>query len=163
MAGQGRHRVPTEVLLARGSRRGKERAKREPRATGGLPAMPSSLDKAERVVWRMLIYRLTKLGIASMADSFILKRYCEAIVERDECRAMVTEDGRTYDCGLNGRRLHPMYSRIGKLEDQLLRYDQELGLSPAARARLTVAPPKPKDDLGDFVKGKPDLKIAENA
>ena len=158
MAGKGPARTPTAILKARGSQRGKQRAKCEPTAPDGIPVCPASMSRDEKVVWRMLIARLDSLGVSSKADSLLLRRYCEAIIERKSLRAQVAAEGHTYPCGLQQKQ-HPALARIGKLEDQLLRYDQEFGLSPASRARLSVAPAKAKDDLADFVAGKPDLKV----
>ncbi len=164
MGRRGPARTPTPILEARGSPRGKLRAKTEPPAKSGRPRCPAKLTKDEQVVWRSVVAILEGLDVLATADGRLIARYCRLSVRLEALDVFIEEHGVVYPLKtakgtLLSFRIFPTVKAAEKIADQLLRIEQELGLSPASRARLSVTPAKPKDDLADFVAGKPDLKV----
>lgn len=112
---------------------------------------PSTLNEKELEVWNWLvkIFRGTVNCMVSDADVQLMELYCRAKVATDEADAELKKDSRPYMLFGTG-----MYDKEGKEKMQLkanpnikkrhdnallcLKYFDQLGLSPLARARAGV-------------------------
>lgn len=123
---------------------------------------PKSLNKKELDVWNWLvkIFRGTVNCMVSDADVQLMELYCRAKVATDEADAELKKDNRAYipvDTGMvdkDGQKKFQLKANpnIKKRHDNALlclKYFNELGLSPLARARVGIkgANAKIEEDL----------------
>lgn len=149
--------TPTEILKRRGSREVAKRD-REPRPEKGAPRCPAWLDKEAKAVWRQLVPQLEALGVVTKIDGNALARYCRLFVRWKQCDAFVRKYGESYIVkDEEGKQIKtcqqfPEVGIINRLGVQLLRLEQEFGLTPAARTRIqvTVEPPKQTEGKARF-------------
>jgi len=142
MGRRGPTPTPTEILKRRGSREVPKRS-REPKPEQGAPSCPAWLDKDAKSVWRQLAKQLSALGVLTKVDGNALARYCRLFVRWKQCDAFVRKYGESYPTGYKDGKptsfqQFPEVGIINKLGPQLLRLEQEFGLTPAARTRIEV-------------------------
>lgn len=148
MGRRGPPKTPTKLLEARGSWRAKGR-KKEPRAESARPRRPAWLSPAARRIWDRLLPVLDELGVLAVADVDVLARYVTLLGRWLEVARDLNRSGLTQEVEIRGSRVVVARPEV-KLELQysrdLLRIEREFGLSPAARAALTLGE---RDDADD--------------
>ena len=120
---------------------------------------PKTLNEKELEVWNWLanVFRNTINCMVSDADVQLMELYCRAKVATDEADAELKKDNRAYilvDTGMVDKNGQPKYQlkanpNIKKRHDNALlclKYFNELGLSPLARARAGVKGANAKSD-----------------
>lgn len=125
---------------------------------------PDTLTTAEREVWDWLvkIFRETTNCMVSDADVYLMELYCRAKVAADEADAELKKDPRAYiiieygtdKYGDPKTQLKPN-PNIKKRHDNMvlcLKYFEELGLTPIARARAGVKAANAKKDEDMFAR-----------
>ena len=142
MGKRGPPPTPTAVLKMRGSWRGAVR-KDEPRPEPGQPRCPTWLKPSAKQFWKRLIPRLVSMGVLSKIDGPALARYCQLWARWRETEEFLAAHPNTIpikdkDGNLIDLRDVPHVARAAKLADQLLRLEQNFGLSPSARAHLGI-------------------------
>ena len=127
-------------------------------------APPDTLTAAERAVWDWLvkIFRETTNCMVSDADVHLMELYCRAKVAADEADAELKKDGRAYilvplgkDKNGEVKTTAKPNPNIKKRHDNMvlcLKYFEELGLTPLARARAGVKGTNAKKDEDLFAK-----------
>lgn len=161
MGRRGPPPTPTPILEARGSWRAKLN-RDEPRPKPGAPPAPKGLTDPERKVWRALVRTLGDMGVLTTADGGVMERYCRFLVRWRACEEFVAKNGMTYPlkAGPGATGGPPTGGFVGRLPDgtyivgwaefaqlreshrldkALKQIEDRLGLSPAARTRLTAA------------------------
>lgn len=125
---------------------------------------PPTLTAAEREVWDWLvkIFRETTNCMVSDADVHLMELYCRAKVAADEADAELKKDGRAYilvplgkDKNGEVKTTAKPNPNIKKRHDNMvlcLKYFEELGLTPLARARAGVKAANAKKDEDLFAK-----------
>ena len=125
---------------------------------------PTTLTAAERAVWDWLvkIFRETTNCMVSDADVHLMELYCRAKVAADEADAELKKDGRAYilvplgkDKNGEVKTTAKPNPNIKKRHDNMvlcLKYFEELGLTPLARARAGVKGTNAKKDEDLFAK-----------
>lgn len=125
---------------------------------------PASLTTKEREVWDWLvkIFRETTNCMVSDADVHLMELYCRAKVAADEADAELKKDGRAYilvplgkDKNGEVKTTAKPNPNIKKRHDNMvlcLKYFEELGLTPLARARAGVKGTNAKKDEDLFAK-----------
>lgn len=126
-----RLKTPTAVLAKRGSWRAKIR-EGEPEVLKGELVKPTWLSDEANSIWEAVIPQLRKMGVLSTIDGLVLSRYCETWVL---WRAALDSGG-----------------NIGKYDDILRRTENAFGMSPAARASLSVERPKKESKTVSYIK-----------
>lgn len=124
---------------------------------------PETLSARERKVWDWLvkIFRETTNCMVSDADVHLMELYCRAKVAADEADAELKKDPRAYvivECGGVDKYGEPKTQlkpnpNIKKRHDNMvlcLKYFEELGLTPIARARAGVKAANAKKDEDMF-------------
>jgi len=143
MGKRGPQPTPTATLKHRGSWRADTRGD-EPKADG-KPRQPAWLPPKAKAVWQQLIPRLEGMGVLAAVDRNALARYCMLFARWRECEEFIAEHGavRVKDGNVTE---WPQVARAGSLADKLLKLEQHFGMTPSARASLSVASNQPKDD-----------------
>lgn len=168
---RGPRPTPTAEIERRGGRpRDKGRADREPKPDkyAGTPAAPPHVAAHPYSLhaWDTLAPQLHLSGVLSKADPMTLARYCVLWAVWREASSFVLLHGSAFPLRarglapdrpgpLTGFRSYPQARTMMQAAAALLPLERELGLTPAARARLEVdAPPLPggvarQEDEGD--------------
>lgn len=124
----------------RGSPRA-ERRKNEPKPADGVPRCPPWLTPEAKKHWRRLIPLLASMNILKITDAEAIARYChlwhrwrkaeEFLGANGECYPLRDEAGKV-KCLMP----YPQVAIANRLASQLLRLEQEFGLTPSARTRI---------------------------
>lgn len=152
MGQRGPQPTPTPILEARGSWRAKTRDG-EPEVTG-IPLCPDWLSDDAKQAWNRLIPMLTSAGIIGEVDENALTRYCQTFALWQICAKFTAEHGMTYPVrNVAGKvtdfKEFAQVGRASRLSDQLLRIEQNFGMTPSARASLSVGTTKAKPPSDD--------------
>ena len=142
MAPPGRRPTPTPILRLHGSRRADAR-KGEPQPELGAPDCPSWLDDEAKAAWEDIAPQLERMGVLTRIDKRALARYCDAWMRWRAAVDFIKRHGDTYPLkDESGRTKYlqqfPQVSIANKLATELLRLEQEFGMTPSARTRIQV-------------------------
>jgi P27 family predicted phage terminase small subunit len=120
--------------------------------SGGAPASPPWLSREAKAEWRRIVPELERLSLLSTLDRAVLADWCSTwghwveVSRLLDTSAATAPDPTHPDRPSGGLRRHPLWSVYVSLSSQLSSLAKELGLSPAARARMTVPEIEPPDD-----------------
>lgn len=152
MAGRGPSRTPTALLLARGSNKADGRVGTEPSFTISGTIAPEHLIDVALDKWNDLAPYLADAGVLSHVSRDTLAAYCETWASYIELLAAVHDEGWTLTSE-TGDYKNPKAMLLGDIRTALLRFQQELGLTPAARSRVKVDKAKDnKNSIQNLVK-----------
>ena len=155
MSKRGPPPTPTQVLRLRGSLRGKYR-KPEPEPTSSVPTCPTWLSAYAKTEWKRITRELKKIGILTQVDRAVLAGYCQSWSDYMEATKLLRNEGGVLTTAQGTPVRNPLANIQGDARTSMLRFAQELGLSPAARARLATEKPKSADDpLSELMKARP--------
>ena len=151
---RGPRPMPTKQLELRGSPRAKRR-KNEPKPCGNLPDAPKWLDDEAKEVYRQIVKDLGTMGVGKRPDHRPLLRYSRLWVRWKRADLHLQKYGESYpiknaDGSVKCFVQFPEVSIVAKLSVLLLRIEQEFGLTPSARARITVDIAAPDDPLAKY-------------
>jgi len=159
MGKRGAKRKPTAILKLHGSRQVEQR-KGEPIPPSGRPRCPTFIDDHAKQAWKQLIPQLEQMGVLSKIDKNALIRYCQTWSRWRNCAEFINEHGETYPLKDNNGNIKclqqwPQVGIYNKLSDSLLRLEAHFGLTPSARASITVKPARPVQDVATRFFGDP--------
>ena len=155
MGKRGPAATPTATLKIRGSWRGDVR-KNELQPESGRPRCPAWLRKDAKSAWKQLVPLLDNMGVLTKIDGNALARYCEMWARWRAVSEFVVRHGESFPIkdgqgNLVGFRSLPQARTASHLSGELLRLEQQFGLTPAARVGLTVGErPSTNDDKSRF-------------
>lgn len=109
------------------------------------PTCPRWLDKDARAVWHLLIPQLATIGLATKLDRNALTRYCRLFARWMNAEKHLQKHGTTIATEKQVVAA-PEVREADSLASQLLRLEQNFGLTPSARASLQTAVEKKQDD-----------------
>lgn len=142
MGRRGPKPTPTAILESRGSWRAKTR-KGEPKSTG-RPTCPDWLPERARPIWQRAADLLDEMKVLGQADENALARYALTLTRWLECEQFIEQYGMTQTYKKDGRVVveeFPQVARASRLSDQLLKIEQQFGMTPSARVNLTPSNP----------------------
>ena len=150
MGERGPAPTPTPILKMRGSWRAK-RNKRQPKSATGRPMCPQWIDARAKSAWKVLVPQLEAMQVLTKVDRNALTRYCQVFATWRHHQEFINKHGTVYpvkdaEGKPAGFKEFPQVAIAMKLADQLLRLEQQFGLTPAARARLQTATEETKSD-----------------
>jgi len=157
MPGRGRPRKPTALKILEGNptHESKDRLdlSREPEygeAQKGAFRPPSCLSPAAKLEWKRVIKPLAKTRLYQVVDRGALAGYCENWSTFKCCQAFINVHGLTYQVTNRSGTFYnarPEVTLRDKALEQMRRFAQEFGFSPAARSRIEVPKVETKDLL----------------
>lgn len=121
---------PTTLRVLEGNR-AKRPLRKEPKPPPIAPEPPDWLDEEARTEWNRVVPDLESMGLLSRIDRSALAAYCSVWSKYVVAETMVSDDWR-----------HGVAT--ARLRDQLRAFITEFGMSPVARARISV--PQKTDD-----------------
>ena len=153
MGKRGPAKTPTAVLKIRDSWRAKTRDG-EPEPSPGLPECPAWLRDKAKLAWGQLVPLLDDMGVLFRVDEKALARYCELWARWLEASQWIQANGEVWEKkdeegNLTYAQQYPQVGIVNKLGEQLARLESQFGMTPSARAGLTV------DNDKNKTKGKP--------
>lgn len=155
---RGPRPTPTKLLMLRGSKRGKARAKRgEVQPPAAVLAAPIWLNEAGQAHWRETAPLLHQLGLLTALDSNAWAMACVAFARARALDDIVEREGMLLPTAREGLKPHPALRASEREWDIYMRLAKEFGATPAARVNLNVHPPE-IDQLDAFLasrRGKP--------
>lgn len=134
-------------------------------------APPPGMSDGAKKVWEELVPKLEELGLFSVLDGNPFRRYCELTARWNNAARKIQETGQTHlpifheltpeqrqrgdKPKLKYLQELPESIEFRRLPGELLRLEQQFGLTPASRASISVMPAS-KDapsDLEAFLYG----------
>lgn len=70
------------------------------------------------------------------SDQFAMHRWIRAVEELEQHLVTIEETGVTVKGSTGQVRMHPLYNRVEKLEEQIGKFEQQFGMTPLARVKL---------------------------
>ena len=162
MAKQGRRPQPKKVLDMRGSWRGKTALPRveDVGVTGAVttvPDPPGWFTEAMRVYWAQVGAALADAGMLSSMTGMLLTRYCVALTRWEYVQVWLSANGNDHGTIVSESGYvyaHPYVTLAKNLGTELLRLEQELGITPASARSLGIPIPKETNDASQAVDAK---------
>jgi P27 family predicted phage terminase small subunit len=158
MGTRGPPPTPTNVLKRRGSWRG-NRNPHEPTPPPGKPRCPRWLSDEAKRAWKRMIPQLDAMGILTRLDGHALARYCQLWARWRQAEEFLATNGDTHlvrnaDGQVAGVRAYPQVKIAAQLAEQLLRIEQQFGMTPSARTRLVAPQPteQHQDDKSRYLR-----------
>ena len=110
-------------------------------------------------MWKRLVPLLDNMGVLTKIDGNALSRYCETWARWRAASEFIAKHGESFpikdkDGALVGFRKIPQATTATQLSSELLRLEQQFGLTPAARVGLSTGekPPVTNDKSRFFSK-----------
>ena len=160
MGKRGPPKTPTAELKLRGSWRANDRVN-EPVFDDGVPECPDWLRPEAREVWERLVPKLARVpGLLKAVDENALARYCQTRAKWRECEDFLAKHGDVYAAKdrrgkVTGFVQHPQVNTAIKLDAALFAMEKQFGLTPSARAGLSVSdilPQNPADAASELIR-----------
>ena len=111
-------------------------------------------------MWGTIAPQLESIGVLTRIDGNTLSRYCHLWVQWREADRFIRENGHAYplkdeEGNVKYLQQYPQVAIAHKLCQQLLRLEQEFGMTPAARTRIQVdSKCKAADEFDEFLDGR---------
>lgn len=148
---RGRKPTPVALKLVSGNpgKRALPSPTKIPKRQAGRPkdavAIPSTLDTAEKRIWRRIV-KAAPFGVLTRADEEILTAYTYARRTFDIAVAKLKDDGHWREYGRE-IRAHPAIKVKNDASDRMAKLASDLGFSPTARARLGISDEREAEEI----------------
>lgn len=113
-----------------------------PQPVREMPPTPSWLDTEARAEWKRVSGELYGLGLLTRIDRGVLARYCHAWALWVDAGKRLVAEGLLAKGQKGEDRKHPLVMAYRDLDSICTSLSKELGLSPAARRRMTLPEPE---------------------
>lgn len=129
------------------------------------PDPPEDLTKEEKEIWDRTIELLRPLRLLEKIDAAVLGAYCCSYrrwrqAESELKKMQYGKIPEILSIGANGQLVtHPLLTISQKERAAMVDFARELGMTPAARMRVTVVKSKPKENPFNKLKKVKDVKI----
>jgi len=149
---------PTHLKLLAGNP-GKRRINtREPQPPKDAPRCPAWITDEAKRVWRRLVPLLKDMGILTTVDADALAGYCQTYARWRAAEEFLAKHGEVYPIRDDAGRVKCMqqFPQVAIARNLLLvlrAYQQEFGLTPAARTRIQVNLGEEKPDAAKSILG----------
>jgi len=151
----GRPAIPKALNDLQGDRGKRRRYQREPEPPKGVPDCPQHLDEIAKAKWFETANILQDMNVLSKADGDALELYCSAYARYRKAQDDVKKFGGVVVSAKNKVPFpSPWAKMLNDAFDQLTKMQIQFGLTPAARARMSVKEDKWEDDTDKFLRFK---------
>lgn len=109
------------------------------------PVMPTRISKEAAVIWLRIVPSLSADRLVSHYDEDLLLDYCEAVAWREKIQKTINK--REYTMNAEGKYTpHPQLKSLERIEKQIERYRDQLGLTPKSRKAMNIVLKAPRDE-----------------
>jgi P27 family predicted phage terminase small subunit len=133
------------------------KADEEVKADAIAPSMPKDLDGEARAEWKRIVPLLMAMGIIGQVDRAALVELCQAWSIGQQARAVLRKKGLTMKMMTKGGGMYEMQRPEVAIAHKFMGLHKtlcsEFGLTASARARMSIAGAKSKDDFDDLEEG----------
>ena len=154
MGKRGPPKQPTVLRLLRGNLSKRKINEREPKPDADQIVPPEYLAGASLAKWNQVLPGLVATGVITNADVETLARYCTMYEMWLRCLESTRKSDKLWVKDREGQLVNvkslPDAVMLTKLAVQMLRIEQEFGLTPSARSGIVGTQKKAQDDLADF-------------
>lgn len=148
---RGRKPKPTALKLIEGNPGKRPINGSEPKPPASVPTCPAHLSPSAKAEWKRLARMLNEIGLLTQIDRAVLAAYCQAYGRWVEAERKLAETPPILKTPAGYVQISPWITISNKQVELMTRLMGELGLSPTARARLSVQMPTgPKPWEWDF-------------
>jgi len=138
---KGRKPKPTALKLVDGNP-GKRRVRgHEPKPPAGKPTCPDHLSPTAKAEWKRIATTLNQIGLLTRIDRTVLAAYCQAYGRWVEAEKKLAGTPPLLKTPAGYVQTSPWITISNKQVELMVKLMAELGLSPAARARLAIRVP----------------------
>ena len=137
---KGRIPQPIALHVANGTYR-RDRHGNTPMPQAAIPKAPAGMNKEARRIWKYFAARLAKVRVLTELDREHLAIFCSEAARRAKAETEIAKTGEVVKTAAGFAAVSPWLNVAHKAAELMLRYGQELGLSPASRTRIKAAPP----------------------
>ena len=137
---RGRRPKPTHLKLLHGNPGKRRLNPHEPKPRDGIPTCPSHLSPSAKAEWKRLVHQLHDMNVLCTLDRSTLAGYCQAYGRWVEAERKLQETPAILKMPSGYLQQNPWLTIANKQLELMHRYATELGLSPAARSRVSVNP-----------------------
>lgn len=145
--------IPTVVKILNGNPGKQKLNLNEPKPAEGKPKAPAHLSKGAKAHWARTMKVMWPTGVITLAESDLLSTYCEAVARWLEAKTEIRAKGMLLVSAHGGPIRNPLLKVLDDAERTMLRCQSELGMTPSARARLSVSN-QVGDALDQFLNGE---------
>lgn len=155
MGRRGPRAEPSVIRLARGNPGKRAVRSTEPRPAAGTVSPPEWLTGVSLEKWHELVPLLSDMRVLTPADVGALARYClfheQMLKYADMCRrGLDISIGRDDQGRVKYLQVGPAATLLHKASSEMLRLEQEFGLTPSARSGIDAGPSPEEDLLSSF-------------
>ena len=148
----GRHPTPTNLKIIRGNPGQRPLNSAEPQAPPADLTPPAVLSDLGLEVWNEMAPLLVRMGVFTQADRFLLTRYCLLQEQFANVVKHVREHGMTQLTQTGYSQITAEGSLFKTLPSELLKIEQQFGMTPAARTSIKVSnASSPENPLAAFI------------
>lgn len=160
----GRPKKPSNLKILNGTARPDRMAKNEPKPKPIAPACPSWMDSTAKKEWKRVAKTLEELGLLTQLDMASLAAYCQSYAVYVHAQKIANdyykEHGRyttsyTNKSGAENQVSIPEIAICEKALKQMKMFANDFGLSPSARARISLPGEKEDDEFELYLMSKP--------
>ena len=134
----GRPPVPTSLKILRGNPGNRPISHAEPLPPAASPDPPPGLGEVALARWNEVAPLLLAMKVFTAADRPALERYCLVYEQWAKCHDHVREHGMTQVTQSGYSQVTAEGGMFKSLLGELLSFERQFGMTPAARATLTV-------------------------
>lgn len=138
----GPKKQPAELAAAKGNPGHRAITPSPPESEAITTSAPSFIKtKRAREIWAALMPVIQPYRFVKTSDEMAVGRYCIHLARFLDLNDQVAKSGVSYETDTNhGRmlRLHPHFAAMMRIEEALVKLEDRIGLTPAARQSLMV-------------------------
>jgi len=128
---------------------GKRPLNGKPQPPVEAPRCPKALNPEARKVWKRIVPQLKMMGVLASVDRDALVAYCRTYARWKAAEDFLEKHGEVYPIRDEGGKVKcmmqfPQVAIARNLLQTLRAYQQEFGLTPSARSRIDITPPRPQ-------------------
>ena len=149
MGARGKAPAPAKLRVLKGNGVDRDQdsnvVRRQPQDVPFLPDAPDHLPELAAAQWDHVAAGLRRMEIAGPVDVAALEAFCLAYARMRDAEAVIATDG-MFTAGSTGQLVaHPAVAISAQARQQIGTLGAQLGLTPAARLRMTLPEAKVDD------------------
>jgi len=149
----GKRIIPEKIVKLRGVPDCRSKNRRDLKAPDGIPEFPDSIEEGTLAAkeWERICHDLNRINLLSTVDRIAVEQYCHVYARMRIAQQEIDGEGITIETP-HGKKKNPAVPILEKATDQIRQFLTEFGLTPAARAKLSIKENKEDSDFGSFIK-----------
>lgn len=142
----GRPKKPTNLKLLKGTLRTDRINKDEPKPKINIPKAPTHLNKEAKKEWKEMAQQLFNLGLLTNIDKAALAGYCQLYGRWVQAEKKLGAGELVIETKSGNLIQNPYLGIANRAYEIMFRSLTDFGMTPASRARVSVASKKKVDD-----------------